>query len=128
MRIKTLLSALAVALTFAVAAPQSADAFHWKRHDRPQGWGHARTVRHWVYYPRYRHVYVGHRYTDPHAYRYAPRGYYPYYNSRYWGRPRIKRHRAKLPPYYRSWGAPRRRYRHVDWHYYRYGGHRKGHW
>lgn len=128
MRIKSILAALVAALSFVVAAPQSADAFHWKRSDRPAGWGHARTVRHWVYYPRYRHVYYGHPYTDPHAYRYAPRGYYPYYNSHYWGPPRIKRHRAHMPPYYRSWGAPRRHYRHVDWHNRRYGGHRRHHW
>lgn len=128
MRIKSLLAAVMAALCFTAAVPQSADAFHWKRHDRPDGWGHARTVRHWVYYPRYRHVYYGHRYTDPYAYRYEPRGYYPYYNSGYWGETRIKRHRARQPRYYRAWGAPRRHYRHVEWHRRHHGRHHRGHW
>ena len=90
-------------------APQSASATHWDRPDRPAGFGDVRTVRHWVYYPRYHHVYLNHANTDPYTYRYSPRGYYPYYNSAYWG-------------------APRRGYHHVKWHYHHHGGHRLGDW
>ncbi|HPG88406.1 MAG TPA: hypothetical protein PLD46_02050 [Hyphomicrobium sp.] len=111
-----------------VAAPQSASATHWDRSDRAARWGHVHKVRHTVYRPRYHHVYVNYDYADPYAYRYTPRGYYPYYNSNYWGAPRIKRFRGHLPPYYGAWGAPRRDYHHVEWHKRHYGGHRRGDW
>jgi hypothetical protein len=61
-------------------------------------------------------------------YYYDPRGWYPYYNSGEWGRPVINRFRGELPPYYASWGANKRRYRHVEWHRRHYGGHRRGDW
>ncbi len=94
-------SFLAVAVTSALlgfAAPQPAKAFDF-------GWE-----------------------ADPYAYRYSPRGYYPYYNSGYWGPPRKKRFRGELPPYFAAWGAPDRYYRHVEWHNRHYGGHRHHHW
>ena len=128
MRLKSLLALAAIALSFGIAAPQSASAFGWDRPDQPAGWGRLRTVRHWVYYPRYNHVYLTHRATDPYAYSYEPRGYYPYYNSGYWGPPRIKRYSGALPPYYAAWGANRVGYHHVEWHYRHHGGHRRGHW
>lgn len=129
MRLKSLLAlAAAVAMLGMVAAPQSASAFGWDRPDQPAGWGRERTVRHWVYYPRYRHVYLTHPATDPYAYRYIPRGYYPYYNAHYWRKARIKRFRGHQPPYYKAWGSPRRGYRHVEWHRRHYGGHRRGNW
>lgn len=120
MRFKALM-AVAVAAGFLgiLAAPQSATAFGWDRPDQ---------ARHWVYHPHRRHVVMAHEFADPYEYRYIPRGYYPYYNSQYWGRPRIKRFRAQLPPYYAAWGAPRRGYRHVEWHRRHYGGHRRGDW
>ncbi|MBY0560438.1 hypothetical protein [Hyphomicrobium sp.] len=62
------------------------------------------------------------------SYYYDPRGYYPYYNSGEWGRPIISRYKGPLPPYYASWGAPNRRYYHVEWHRRHYGGHRRGDW
>ncbi|MGL4397366.1 MAG: hypothetical protein ACRCS9_12555 [Hyphomicrobium sp.] len=128
MRIKSLLALMAGLMCLA-AAPQPAASFHWDRPDQPRTWGHVKTVRHWVYTPRYRHVYLSHAATDRYAYRYEPRGYYPYYNSNYW-RPahRVRRAHHHLPPYYQAWGSPRRHYRHVEWHYRRYGGHRRGHW
>ena len=129
MRLKSLFAiALAILSLGTVAAPQSASAFHWDRPDQPAGWGRLRTVRHWVYYPRYEHTYLKHSVTDPYAYRYVPRGYYPYYNSAYWQRPHVKRFRGKLPHYYAAWGAPKRNYRHVEWHQRHYGGHRRGNW
>ena len=112
MRLKSLLGlAVAIASLGMVAAPQSASATHWHRGDCP----------------RHHHGYVKYD-CDPYAYRYEPRGYYPYYNSNYWGPPRIKRFRGHLPPYYAAWGAPRRGYHHVKWHMRHYGGHRRGHW
>lgn len=65
---------------------------------------------------------------DPYAYVYEPRGYYPYYNSGYWGPPRIKRFHGQRPPYFASWGAPDRNYYHREWHERHYGGHRRGNW
>lgn len=128
MRIKNLLAMLAIFAGLVAAAPQQAAAFHWDRPDQPAGWGTERTVRHWVYYPRYRHSYIQHGVTDRYAYRSEPRGYYPYYNSHYWGHPQIKRFGGHLPPYYAAWGAPRRHYRHVQWHRRHHGGHRRGDW
>ncbi|MEQ1717706.1 MAG: hypothetical protein ABL907_17300 [Hyphomicrobium sp.] len=129
MRLKSLLVAAFGFLSISFAASTPAAAFHWDRPDQPAGWGHMRTIRHWVYYPRYNHVYLRHGVTDPHAYRYVPRGYYPYYNSNYW-RPayKVRRNHHHLPPYYAAWGAPKRGYRHVEWHRRHYGGHRRGNW
>lgn len=126
MRLRSLLALAAVSLSFAAVTP--AAAFFWDRPDTPEGWGRLRTIRHWVYYPRYDHVYLTHPQTDPYSYRYRPRGYYPYYNSGYWGPPRVKRFRGALPPYYASWGSTNARYNHVLWHERHYGGHRRGDW
>jgi hypothetical protein len=129
MRLKSLLIAGFGLLTLAISSPEPASAFHWDRPDQPRGWDNMRTVRHWVYYPRYNHVYLRHGATDPYGYSYRPRGYYPYYNSNYW-RPayKVRRHRHHLPPYYAAWGSPKRGYRHVEWHRRNHGGHRRGHW
>jgi hypothetical protein len=129
MRLKSFLALAAAVVSLGLAAaPQPASANFWDRPDQPAGWGTVRTVRHWVYYPRYHHVYLGHGVSDPYAYRYSPRGYYPYYNSAYWGAPRVHRYRGHLPPYYAAWGAPSANYHHVEWHQRHYGGHRRGDW
>lgn len=129
MRLKSLLIAGFGLLTLAIASPEPASAFYWDRPDQPRGWDNMRTVRHWVYYPRYNHVYLRHGATDPYAYSYSPRGYYPYYNSNYW-RPayKIRRNRHHLPAYYAAWGSPKRGYHHVEWHRRHHGGHRRGDW
>ena len=119
MRLNSFIAIFATVVAMNLAVPQSASA---------SGWARERTVHHWVYYPRYHHVYVSHRAIDPYGYSYTPRGYYPYYNSHYWGAPRIKRFRGVLPPYYAAWGAPRRHYRHVKLHRRHYGAHRRGDW
>jgi len=99
-------------------------------HRRSSGWGHERTVAHYGYYPRYRHVYAG--YTDPYAYRYEPRGYYPYYNSGYWKPAHVMRLRKRRhyvhPPYYPAWGYPDSTYNHRAWHAEHHGYIRHGHW
>lgn len=104
-------------------------------HRAPRGWGHVQTVHHYGYYPRYHHYYHVHYRTDPYAYRWEPRGYYPYYNSGYWRPTWELRHRraccrpvAVLPPYYQAWGHPHRYYHHRKWHRRHHGHHRHGHW
>lgn len=135
MRLKSLLAVVAAAISLGAAAPHRASAFDqlhwdalWDRPDQPSGWGRMRTIRHWVYRPRYTHVYLTHPSTDEYAYSYTPRGYYPYHNSGYWGRPHVKRFAGPLPPYYQSWGSNKAGYRHVQWHRAHYGGHRRGDW
>ncbi len=69
---------------------------------------------------------------DPFAYRYEPRGYYPYYASRYWVPRREMRYRYRynyaLPEYYPAWGYPSRNWDHTRWHSEHHGRHRPWHW
>lgn len=71
-------------------------------------------------------------YGDRYAYRYEPRGYYPYYNSRYWKPAHVMRQRKRAryvhPPYYRAWGSPDAGYHHRAWHAYHHGRIHIGHW
>ncbi|MEO1281407.1 MAG: hypothetical protein AAFV69_06700 [Pseudomonadota bacterium] len=131
MRIQAVLAALIVAVAAIITGPKTADAGGLFGDRAPAGWGTERTVRHYVYAPRYRHSYRFHNGTDPYAYRYEPRGYYPYYNSGYW-RPRHtvkKRHgHYKQAPYYQAWGDNRKHYKHRKWHKEHHGRHRLGHW
>ena len=119
MRCKSLLAAFAVILSAAVIMPGGAEA-GWRRASPPDGWGRTRTVNHYIYYPRYRHIYRVHPHTDPYAYHYEPRGYYTRSSSRYW-RPAHKVHRhhkisgAHRYRYHKAWGykksyRPRRRW------------------
>ncbi len=131
MRLKSLLVALAALAAILVTLPHTAEAGGFHRDHPPRGWGEARDVVHHIYYPRYRHRYYVHAATDPYAYRYEPRGYYPYYNSGYWVPAkcyRTCRPRLKLPPYYKAWGATKRRYHHRAWHARHHGRIRRGHW
>ena len=131
MRLKSLLSAAATVLAVTLLAAAPANAGGSRHH--PDGWGHARTVKHHVYYPRYVHQY----HVDPYTYRYSPRGYYPYYNSGYWAkssyikwrtRKRLNEWNGKTPRYYKSWGYPRPEWRHKEWHYEHHGRHHRWHW
>jgi hypothetical protein len=85
----------------------------------------SKTIRHYVFNARYRHV----SRVDPYAYTYKKRGYYPHYKSGYW-RPlrevrRTHRRRFRSQKGYRyrpSWGNPWGRHRHPRksfwfWHY-----------
>jgi hypothetical protein len=118
-----------ITVAMVASTTQPAEATHRRA---PDGWGSVRTVVHYGYYPRYHHVYVTHTATDPYAYRYAPRGYYPYYNSGYWKSAHKmrcrKRARLARPPYYRSWGYPDAHYHHRAWHAEHHGFIRRGHW
>lgn len=81
-----------------------------------------------------------HRYAfdvDPYAYRYSPRGYYPYYNSSYWSSARYVRQRnvahyydwiQERPPYFKAWGHPRKDYHHRSWHAEHHGYIWRHHW
>lgn len=130
MRLRSFLATAAALMAAALVSPPPAEA-GWHRSVPPQGWGREQTVRHWAYYPRYSHVYLTSSTTDRYAYRYEPRGYYPYYNSGYWV-PACKycrpHYNYKLPKYYKAWGSTKRSYEHNQWHNKHHGGHRRGHW
>lgn len=109
MRLKSILAACAALVCVGFANPDPAAAFGDR--DQPEGWNHARPIRHWVYYPRYVHNY----YVDPYAYQHSPRRYYPYRQSNYWQpadtvRKRNHQHynhwnvQAPRYKYYPSWG------------------------
>ena len=107
------LSLLLAALALAMIPVVVAEAGY--RH-APHGWGRS------VHY-------------DRHAYRWEPRGYYPYYNSRHWAPVEALRYRRdccrpppELPPYYQAWGHPHRYYHHKKWHRRHFGRHRHHHW
>ncbi|MCH9807666.1 MAG: hypothetical protein K0U74_08050 [Alphaproteobacteria bacterium] len=128
--VKYAMALCAVVTALVVSMPLPVEAGGSWRDRGPSGWGVTREVRHRVYRPRYRHVYEYHRHTDPYAYRYEPRGYYPYYNSGYWRPAHVVRKRRYLrkPPYYKSWGDNRRGYHHRRWHRRNHGRIRRGHW
>jgi hypothetical protein len=75
--------------------------------------------------------------VDPYAYRYKPRGYYPYYNSDYWSPGRYVRARQvahyyhwiqERPPYFQAWGHPRKHWHNRAWHAHHHGYIRRHHW
>lgn len=131
MRSRVLLAAAGLWLALGLVSASTAEAGCW-RNCAPRGWGHERTVVHYGYYPRYHHVYANHYATDPYAYRYEPRGYYPYYNSGYWRPAHEMRARGhyipEQPAYYAAWGYPDRAYSHHRWHARHHGRHRHHHW
>lgn len=128
-RIKSIFAALAMLFALVVAVPEQASAGFGHHHR--DGWGAHRVVRHHIYYPRYHHRYYNHSVTDPYAYRYEKRGYYPYYNSRYWVAARCHKRCGKsyrLPRYYQAWGSRKRGYHHAEWHKRHHGRHHRHHW
>jgi hypothetical protein len=130
MRWRSFLAVLAAIAGIAIATADTASAFGLDRSGPPEGWDRTRTVRHWVYWPHYRHVYRAAT-GDPFAYRYATRGYYPYYGSHYW----VPAHQLKartrtnytLPRYHQAWGYPKH-WDHVRWHRENHGFHHRWHW
>ena len=124
MRSKNVLALAVSVLTLGLLLPTHAHAFGWHRSGPPVGWGREQAVRHWVYYPRYRHTYLRHPVTDPYAYRYTLRRYYPYYNSGYWRSAAAMRMRPRVryvhPRYYRAWGYRRPGYRALNRRIYRH--------
>lgn len=133
-RLKLVLAALAALVCAGLAAPDKAQAFDHRDHG-PHGWDNARVVRHWVYYPRYVHVYN----VDPYAYQYSPRAYYPYYGSRYWVsaaaiRARNHQHyhhwnvQAPRYKYHRSWGHPQHWQHGEAWRAHHHRGYHSWHY
>ncbi len=127
MRSKSVLALVVSVLSLGFFAPSTSHAFGWHRGSPPAGWGRVQPVRHWVYYPRYKHTYRTHSVTAPYAYRYKRPRYHPYYNSGYWRSARAMRSRHRVryvhPRYNRAWGyrkpgyraLTRRRSRHRRW-------------
>lgn len=106
MRLRAVFAAMIAAVAIVLVAPQPADAGGLFRDRAAHG--------------------------DPYAYRYEPRGYYPYYNSRYWKPAHVMRKKRrkyhKQAPYYQAWGYPKRHYNHREWHAKHHGRHWIGHW
>lgn len=106
MRAKSIVAAAVALASVGLAAPRSAEAFgDLDRYRAPPG-------------------------VDPYAYKWSPRGYYPYYNSDYW-RPASEvrtRYSYKLPKYYPAWGYPVRRWDNTQWHEQHHGGHYRWEW
>lgn len=110
MRIRSLAAMAAAVFMFSLTTAAPSEAFGW-RHHGPAGWDRAQTVRHWIYYPRYHHIYRRHSATDPYGYRWVKPGYYPHYNSGYWRSAReMRKRRRHYPhvPYSQAWGYPKK--------------------
>jgi len=131
MRLKSLVAAVFAIVGAATMSVGIASADGMSKH---RGWGKPQTIKHRVYYPRYVHHYK----VDPYAWRYSPRGYYPFYGSNYWTKSSyVKwRNRAHLndwntrPPhfrYYQSWGYPKK-WDNAKWHPEHHGPQRRHHW
>jgi hypothetical protein len=129
MRLKGVLTAIAVAFAgMAVSVPVKAVDLHLSGgrarptidHAEALNGGHIIRANHFQSYRAYQDA-------DPYAYRYEPRGYYPYYDSHYWRRPRAVHRPYLLPPYYQAWGYPRR-WEHREWHNQNHGRIRPWHW
>jgi hypothetical protein len=119
-----------VGLVFASPVPAAANGDGEKSEARTK-------VRHaakHAYYARYAPLYK----EDPYAWSYSPRGYYPYYNSGYWGPASYMKWRNRVhlnvwitqPPYYRyykAWGYPRP-WNNREWHREHDGFTHRWHW
>lgn len=133
MRLKTFLAATVALVGLAITLPQSASADGIRA--KPDGRSKARHVTPRVHSARSAYDFD----VDPYAWRYSPRGYYPYYGSDYWAKARyIKaRNRAHLnvwntqPPYfhyYKAWSYPKKDWSQAAWHYDNHGFHHRWHW
>ena len=95
------------ALGLAAVQPAQADGYRAAKGSREY-----RPAYYPAYYPVQRRPVVSAYFiTDPYAYRYEPRGYYPYYDSGYW-RPICGSNinsvpQAYQPPYWKAWGYPK---------------------
>lgn len=130
MRTKTWLTVTAAVVAMSLASPAPSHASGDR--EAAEGSGRARPNKHYVTYPRYVQNYQ----VDPYAYRFSPRGYYPYYAAGYWASSRDVTARKRLhlrswngspPKYYKSWGYPRR-WQHQDWHDENHGFHHFWQW
>lgn len=118
-----------VGLVFALSAPAAADGVK----EKPEAKAKA-------YYGHRHHAPTAYYFKeDPYAWRYSPRGYYPYYNSGYWGSASYMKWRNRehlnvwnqQPPYfryYKAWGYPRKNWDQHAWHARHHGRHYRWHW
>ncbi len=137
MRPMHLFVALAALLTCGMVAAQPAEA--GGRYDRGYSYYPAyQPVYYKKAYPRKRYhakrpVVAAYIVTDPYAYRYEPRGYYPYYDSGYW-RPQCSTRNSCVPtafqpPYWKAWGyEKRRRWNNRAFHSVYHGRIKPWHW
>jgi hypothetical protein len=132
MRLKSLVAAVVAIVGLATLSVGSASA---DGVDKPRKWSKAHHTHHRVHHVRHDRGFK----VDPYAWRYSPRGYYPYYGSNYWAKASyVKwRNRAHLnqwntqPPYFRyyqSWGYPKKTWNHAKWHAVHHGRHHRWHW
>jgi hypothetical protein len=110
----TKLPALAAAACLGLMSlTASAHAWGWDPTRAPEQPAYERFINHYIYKPRYTHVYHTAPQGDPYAYRYAKRAYYPYYGSRYWVSADNMRNRYRYHyegpkyVYQPSWGRPK---------------------
>lgn len=134
MRSKHLWAGLAVAVAFGLitAQPSQAGDLGYRAWER----GNDYRPAYFPAYPgkAYRHhrpVVAGYFVTDPYAYRYEPRGYYPYYDAGYWrplcGARVVCVPRPFQPPYWKAWGYPKPGL-HRSFHRVYHGRIRPWHW
>jgi hypothetical protein len=113
MRLNSMLAAAGLALALGMSATEPAGAFGTDPTVAPEGYGLDRVIHHFVYKPRYHHVYHSATHGDPYAYRYVRRAWYPYHASHYWVDAEHMRYRYRYNytgPKYRyqpSWGRPK---------------------
>jgi hypothetical protein len=115
MRLKHVFAGLLAALVcgLGVAQPAAAGGGTWRYSYEPA----YVPVYYKKAYPRHKHRYATrpvvavYAVTDPYAYRYEARGYYPYYDAGYW-RPLCASASSCVPsafqsPYWKAWGYPK---------------------
>ena len=121
MRLSIVIAAVAAGLIMLAGFSAPATALGWDKRSHCNNYYYKKNGRRYYYC----------RGSDPYAYKYERRGYYPYYKSYYW-RPahkiRPRRRSFPLPRYYPAWGYYKRRYRHRRWHKRHHGGHRFYNW
>jgi hypothetical protein len=134
MRNKLALWLAAMALAVGVSVSSPAIAGDLSRSSSAHG--HDPVVHHRVYFPKYRHVYhvADTSQSDPYAWNYSPRGYYPFYASQYWVPAEQMRYRYRYKftgqkfRYHAAWGYPKKDYNHREWHGENHGFHHRWHW
>jgi hypothetical protein len=116
------LSAVVAAAMGLLSVVTSANA-GWDPTRAPEQPAYERFINHYIYKPRYVHVYHTAPHGDPYAYRYARRAYYPYYGSRYWVGAEQMRYRYRYNftgpkyEYQPSWGKPKGEHHHTVRHH-----------
>jgi hypothetical protein len=107
----TWLATVVASVVGSIATAGTAGAWGWDPSRAPEQPVHERVINHFVYKPRYTHVYHRAPHGDPYTYRYVQRSYYPYHASGYWVHADAMRNRYRYHyhgpkyQYHPSWGA-----------------------